>query len=239
LFSGSYDGTVRAWDADSLHCLGVMRGHTGPVRTLVRPGCAWVGGASNGGGGDQADARNHGAPALFSASYDYTVRAWSTTTLECLAVLTGHTAAVRALVAAGDRHVASGSDDATVRVWDASTGQCIKTLEGHDDNVRVLASSGRYLFSGSWDKTIRAYDLRTYDCVRVLEGHTEAVLALAVTPTHLASGSYDATLRFWRLDGSWRCDRKCSGHEDAVRVLASGEDGTVFSGSYDGTVGVW
>jgi len=32
--------------------------------------------------------------------------------------------------------------------------------------------------------------------------------------------------------------RKCEGHEDAVRVVAvSGS--LVFSGSYDGTIGVW
>ena len=35
----------------------------------------------------------------------------------------------------------------------------------------------------------------------------------------------------------WPC-RKCEGHEDAVRVLAVAS-GRVFSGSYDGTIGVW
>jgi len=39
-------------------------------------------------------------------------------------------------------------------------------------------------------------------------------------------------------NGSFRCVRKCEGHEDAVRVVAvSGS--LVFSGSYDGTIGVW
>ena len=40
---------------------------------------------------------------------------------------------------------------------------------------------------------------------------------------------------------AWRClfwRRKCEGHEDAVRVLAVAA-GKVFSGSYDGTIGVW
>ena len=35
-----------------------------------------------------------------------------------------------------------------------------------------------------------------------------------------------------------RMCRKCEGHEDAVRVLAVAA-GKVFSGSYDGTIGVW
>lgn len=44
-------------------------------------------------------------------------------------------------------------------------------------------------------------------------------------------------MRFWDL-ATWRCVRKCDGHEDAVRVLAA-SDGKVFSGAYDGAIGVW
>ncbi len=41
----------------------------------------------------------------------------------------------------------------------------------------------------------------------------------------------------WTQRKSLMC-RKCEGHEDAVRVLAVAA-GKVFSGSYDGTIGVW
>lgn len=54
LFSGSYDGTVKVWDVDTLACLKTLAGHTGPVRTLVYSG-------------------GH----MFSGSYDKTVRACS------------------------------------------------------------------------------------------------------------------------------------------------------------------
>lgn len=157
----------------------------------------------------------------------------------------------------------SGSDDTTVRVWDSQSLRCLGTLEGHEDNVRVLAVSDRYLFSGSWDKTIRVWDLQTLSCVKVgtaevvfvcvevvqhgccarcttatqvLEGHLEAVLALAVSAQHLVSGSYDTTVRFWDVE-TFRCVRKCDGHQDAVRVLAARADqDEVYSGSYDGYV---
>jgi len=46
------------------------------------------------------------------------------------------------------------------------------------------------------------------------------------------------SVRFWDL-ATFRCVRKCDGHEDAVRVVAVGPGGTVFSGSYDGSIGVW
>lgn len=38
LFSGSYDGTVKVWDVETLECLKTLAGHTGPVRTLVSSG---------------------------------------------------------------------------------------------------------------------------------------------------------------------------------------------------------
>lgn len=50
-------------------------------------------------------------------------------------------------------------------------------------------------------------------------------------------GHLAVQVRFWALD-TLRCVRKCEGHEDAVRVLAVA-DGRVFSGSYDGSIGVW
>lgn len=55
LFSGSYDGSVRAWSTASLLPEGTMRQHKGPVRTLV-----------------------HSGRCIFSGSYDHTICAWNT-----------------------------------------------------------------------------------------------------------------------------------------------------------------
>ena len=163
--------------------------------------------------------------------------------MESLGVLEGHGDAVRALAASPVdecNYVFSGSDDSTVRVWDAATLNCVAIFDGHQDNVRVLTADSKHLYSGSWDKTIRVWDMRTLRCVRVLEGHVEAVLALTVMKNHLISGSYDTTVRFWNTE-SFACVGKFEGHEDAVRVLTStGEDAdTVYSGSYDGSIGFW
>jgi len=52
---------------------------------------------------------------MFSGSYDKSVRAWDVHSLECRGTCSGHSGAVRALVASR-RHVYSGSDDATIKV---------------------------------------------------------------------------------------------------------------------------
>lgn len=218
LFSASADKTIRVWDTETRRCLHVLEEHTRPVLSL-------------------AISDEH--KKLFSGSYDCSIRVWDLTTYRRVKSLHGHTDAVRALAVAGDV-LFSGSYDSTVRVWDAATLNCVAIFDGHQDNVRVLTADSKHLYSGSWDKTIRVWDMRTLRCVRVLEGHVEAVLALTVMKNHLISGSYDTTVRFWNTE-SFACVGKFEGHEDAVRVLTStGEDAdTVYSGSYDGSIGFW
>ena len=63
----------------------------------------------------------HCGGAMFSGSYDKTVRVWDVATLACKATLTGHTGAVRALVASPDK-VFSGSDDTTIKVGPRGAG---------------------------------------------------------------------------------------------------------------------
>jgi len=74
--------------------------------------------------------------------------------LERLALVAGHTDAVRAL-ATSDNKLFSGSYDGTVKVWDVVTLECLKTLAGHTGPVRTLVSSGGHMFSGSYDKMVR------------------------------------------------------------------------------------
>jgi F-box/WD-40 domain protein 7 len=239
LYTASYDHTIRAYDIESLELLKVLRGHNGPVRTLVTVN-----------------------DYVFSGSYDRTVRVWPAYTADVgpsagtdlVKTLKGHRDAVRALACFPRRQatssnraigpfVFSGSDDTNVRVWNAATFECVQELKGHGDNVRVLTVDDRHLYSGSWDKTIRVWDLETFSCKHIINGHTEAVLALCVMGGHLVSGSYDTTVRLWGVqpETEFECVGVFQGHHDAVRVLTSaGRNATtVFSGSYDGSIGFW
>lgn len=217
LFSGSYDTTICAWDIESTSKRGRLRGHSGPVRALAVSGHK-----------------------LFSGSYDKSVRCWDPVTLTEVdkSPLTGHTDAVRALVAYSDSLIFSGSDDQTVRAWDAQSLECLKVLKGHTDNVRVLTADDKFVYSGSWDHTICIWDTSTLSLVHRLTGHTEAVLALSAADGALASGSFDTTLRLWDIEEEFTCVQELRGHEDAIRTLASSGE-AIFSGSYDGSIGFW
>jgi WD40 repeat protein len=85
---------------------------------------------------------------------------WDARTLECEAVLEGHTEAVLALALAEGGGLVSGSYDTTLRVWapGAAPGapwRCVRRAEGHGDAVRVLAvGEDGHIFSGSYDGTV-------------------------------------------------------------------------------------
>ncbi|KAK2079450.1 hypothetical protein QBZ16_003142 [Prototheca wickerhamii] len=236
-FSASYDATIAAW------------------------ACGGSEGADWSASGARGEARLSHAPSTSPTDSDSCAslgdahlgsKSKASQRWRCVGVLSGHERAIRAL-AASDGRLFSGSDDATVRVWDASTLECLAVLRGHSDNVRVLCAIPGTLFSGAWDRTVMAWCVdgelgagegapRQLAPAAVLRGHSQAVLCLAAleSPARLVSGSYDGLLRFWERDdeGGWRCSRLCEGHRDGVRALtAAGR--RVFSGSYDGSVGVW
>jgi len=252
LFSASADRTVRVWDVASRRCEAVLEGHARPVLCLAtatvagtpageqQAGDTWTATTPADGLGGCA-----GGGALFSGSYDHSIRAWSLARLARAATLTGHTDAVRALLLGPSTSPAGGSlfsasYDGTVRVWDPATGACLATLAGHTGPVRTLAAgAGGLIFSGSYDGAVRAWDARAPAgpgggpaCAAVLTGHASAVRALAAAaPTAgdgggslVFSGSDDATIRAWDVRGL-RCVATLAGHDDNVRVLAASPAG--------------
>jgi F-box/WD-40 domain protein MET30 len=92
LMTGSWDRTVRIWNAETGMCVSELRGHTRGVRCI------------------QFDSAK-----LISGGMDSTLKIWSWRTGQCIRTLEGHRDSVISLCF--DKHVlASGSADSTIKV---------------------------------------------------------------------------------------------------------------------------
>ncbi|MBR3381440.1 MAG: AAA family ATPase [Clostridia bacterium] len=218
MVSGSWDGTLRVWDAAPGKCLKILEGHGGSVN------CAAV----------LDDGR------VVSGSDDHTLRVWDAASGQCLKTLKGHGGSVNCATSLDDGRVVSGSDDRTLRVWEAASGQCLKILEEHGGSVRCLAvlDDGRVV-SGSRDNTLRVWDVETGESLPPFEEHGGSVRCLAALDDgRVVSGSDDGTLRVWDA-ASGKCLKILEGHGGPVICAAVLDDGRLVSGSWDGTVRIW
>jgi WD40 repeat protein len=139
LYSGGYDGRVRAWDLASRDAAGVYEGAAGTV---------WSVSVSPDGG------------RIAAAGEDAKIRVWRVGSPSAELTLAGHERNIWEVRFSPDgKRIASGSFDASVRLWDAATGAALKTLAGHEEAVVGLAFSpdGRVLASGGDDSTIRLW----------------------------------------------------------------------------------
>jgi WD40 repeat protein len=223
IVSGSWDRTVKVWEAATGRLLRSLEGHTRDVTAVaLSPDGGWI----------------------VSGSADGTVKVWEAATGRLLRSLEGHTGWVTAVAVSPDGGwIVSGSNDKTVKVWEAATGRLLRSLEGRTGWVTAVAVSpdGGWIVSGSWDRTVKVWEAATGRLLRSLEGHTEPVTAVAVSPDGgwIVSGSRDRTVKVWEA-ATGNLLRSLEGHTEPVTAVAVSPDGGwIVSGSWDRTVKVW
>jgi WD40 repeat protein len=157
----------------------------------------------------------------------------------CLAVLSGHTATVTALLAApcvdagadAARFVlATASLDGALRLWDAAGGTCAHTTAAHAEGGVVWAScapDGANLATAGADGALRLWRLDGRDAlaaaptaVHALQGHSARVTCGAFTldSERLISGAADCSVRVWRVaDGT--CERVLGLHAKYITCM--------------------
>ncbi|KAL2887439.1 Vegetative incompatibility protein HET-E-1 [Ceratocystis lukuohia] len=223
LASGSFDNTVKIWDATSGACLHTLEGHDLEVTSLVF----------------SSDGQR-----LASGSWDKTVKIWDASSGTCLQTLVGHSLRVESVVFSNDgQRLVSGSADKTVKIWDAASNACLHTLEGHDEDVTSVAFSnnGQRLASGSHDKTVQIWDAASGKCLQTLQSHHRRVASVVFSTDgqRLASASWDKTVKIWDA-ASGACLQTLQGHYQEVASVVFSIDGQrLASGSFDNTVKIW
>jgi DNA-binding beta-propeller fold protein YncE/tRNA A-37 threonylcarbamoyl transferase component Bud32 len=265
IVSGSWDRTLKVWDAATGKEMLALKGHAGAVRGVAFSphGERIVSGSADktlkvwdaatgievrtlkGHTGDiYGVAFSPKGRYIVTASADRTLTVWDTGRgYEALA-LPGHAASVHSVAFSPDhRGIVSGSADGTLKVWDAITRKEKLTLKGHTDIVWGVAFSpdGKRIVSGSVDKTLRVWDATTGRKELVLKRHTDVVRGVAFSPDgkRVVSGSRDKTLKVWDAT-TGKEERTLKGHTSEVTGVAFSPDGErIVSGSADKTLKVW
>jgi len=235
LASGSWDKTIKIWDAVSGREIRTLEGHTSTVCSV---------------------AYSPDGKYLASGSWDKTIRIWDMVSGKNIRTLYEHSGTVCSVAYSPDgKYLASGSGDNTIRIWDIAdffkivyaSGINIRinmrTLQGHFGYVNSVAYSpdGKYLASGSYDNTIRIWDTVSGKIIQTLKGHTFNVNSVIYSPDgkNLASGSWDKTIKIWDA-ASGRNIQTLEGHTSNVNSVAYSPDGKYLaSGSKDTTIEIW
>ncbi len=223
--TGSWDGTIKLWDAESRQVMGKLTGgHTGHIHSV-----------------DFAPNRQ----IVATAGDDGAVRLWDPATFEAIGQpLTGHKGAVHSVRFSpnGSQLVTAGSDH-TAKLWDARTGIVKRSYTGHRYGVvaAVFSSDGTLIATASEDNTARVWNASTGELVEPLSGHTASVTSVAFTPDgkRLLTGSQDTTAKLWDTDTGQEI-LTLAGHTQPLTAVDFAPDGrTALTASRDGTAVVW
>jgi WD40 repeat protein len=219
LASGSADGVVKVWDAD-----------TGK-ETLAFHQAGGVGGLAF-----SPDSRR-----LAAAAGDNIVKVWDLTTQSEALVLRGHKDIVASVAFSPDGwRLASGGGDGTVKLWDATAAAEVVALSAPVGRIEDIAfdPDGRKLAVAGAERTVRILDTTTGVEVLTLTGHSAAVLGVAYSPDgrRLASVGEDRTVRVW--DATNGLEVFClRGHTAPIRAVAFSPDGQRLASISRGSAG--
>jgi WD40 repeat protein/class 3 adenylate cyclase len=177
LATGSWDGTVRLWDALSGKELHAVDVGSGVFALAFSPDGRWLVAGDDG---------------------DKSLTVWDADTLERRGELRGHTDVIQDVAFGPAGKVVTASFDATARIWDLASRRELATLRGHSGPLLGVAVSpdGALVATGSLDGTAKLWDLATGREVLTLFGHDIVVNTVAFSPDgrFLATGSGDGTV---------------------------------------------
>ncbi len=229
--SGSDDGSIRVWIADTGAVEVVLTGHRGSVRCV-----AWS---------DKGT--------LASGGKDKTVRIWDTLAAKLKDTLEGHSGEVNALawgrsLSTSGAYLASGSCDKSIRLWDTINVPCVcvRILHVGADVLSVAyAPTCTHIAAGTdEDMCIRIYSVQTWKCSMTIH-EVDGVNSIAYSPSgdSIASctGNFSVygTVNIWSTRSGKKL-RSLKGNAHSINSITWSLDGSVVAtASWDKKVRVW
>ncbi|MBI1747734.1 MAG: hypothetical protein HYR55_14270 [Acidobacteria bacterium] len=218
--SGSSDGTLMIWSAETYQLITTLRDHESAVLCV-----AW---SPNG-------------RFIASGSMDETVKIWNPDTYQVIGTYEGHNGRVLTLAIAPDnRRIASGSFDGDVHIWDVQSFERLHARPNPSSQVWAVAWSpnGRQLAVGM-ERTAEIWNTETYELTRSLTGYNWYVYSLVWSPNgdRLACGGY-GEIKIWNT----QTYAVLSTIRQLDRILAiewSRDGQRIISGSSDTTILIW
>ncbi|HKV40692.1 MAG TPA: PQQ-binding-like beta-propeller repeat protein [Blastocatellia bacterium] len=219
--SSSSDYSIRIWNIETRELERILLGHTDDVEDF-----AFV------------DARTG-----VSASRDHRVIVWDLETGAIARILEGHEKDVLSVAYSAGRIYSSG-DDMTLRQWDLSTGAMLRVwgpFEQETDTCAIDALKHRAIL-GADDGRIRLFDVETGNLLREFSAHSSGIKKVAVSPLtgDILSAAYDRRIIIWDADSfalKAELENFPSMWERSLNWSSDG--GSVFAGTFDGTVIQW
>ncbi|MEE8146483.1 MAG: WD40 repeat domain-containing protein, partial [Longimicrobiales bacterium] len=227
LASGSFDKSVRVWDAITGEPAAILWGHDDAVRTL---------------------AFHPAGKRLASGSQDTSLRIWNGSGHGEVRVWNGSQESIGGVRFSPDgEHVLVGSAwEATVSVVDVVSGESVVPFDegsNPEDGITSVAFGPRgECVAASLDEgaAIWLWDHPSGKLRAELRGHLETVTSLAFSADGetLISGSWDGTVRSWSTrGGASRILQHVDGQ--AVNAVSISTEGLVASGWDDGVIRLW
>ncbi|GLE11624.1 hypothetical protein PINS_up024159 [Pythium insidiosum] len=181
LFSGSSDGTVRAWEATSCRAMGEYRG-TGTAHPLL---CVRV---------------SEDGEMVLGTGCDRKCFVWRVGTGRVFQTLTGHKGKVLAaeFSTLAPNEVITGSSDRSLRVWDVAKGRSVQSVNCRSSCNDLAMALGGQFASAHQDGAVRFWDARSKQPLRELSGlHADQVTSVSFSRdgNRLLTNSRDNTLQ--------------------------------------------
>ncbi|CUF73254.1 WD40 repeat-containing protein, putative [Bodo saltans] len=189
----------------------------------------------------------HHMNVVISASYDWTIAKWDTTTFRCLGKLMGHRVAIRSIGTSGNgEFLVSGGEDGSLRMWSLVHNEEVvgpPESTSNNDAEEDMESNDHYGGNGDKDENNNAGGGSV--AWPILPAHDSAISGVCVIhDSYIASIGLDGVAFIWSLTGSClhelerrNCGLSSIMHDVAcARIWVGGIDGNIHFFSDDATL---